>query len=206
MPFFGVWCAVLCCVCATCVLRVCVPWCVVITLSCLMCFTLFLPLQYCLSARELARLLTCVTALLCGTFQMFCFDIVTYAHFSLSSLDFFIVRQMCLLPFFYPFFYLTCCSECTLQFAVDEFALATYGRKYMIVCIYGKCALFVQTMWMNESHCYRPNKMSALQLHWMRLQCTIKYRLFLSLIPLSSNDHCIHTDKLIHLSNWFQVI
>lgn len=83
---------------------VCVPWCVVITLSCLMCFTLFLPLQYCLSGRELARTLTCVTALLCGSFQMFCFDIVTYAHFSLSSLDFFIVRQMCLLPFFYPFF------------------------------------------------------------------------------------------------------
>lgn len=122
--------------CAACV---CVPWCVVITLSCLMCFTLFLPLQYCLSGRELARTLTCVTALLCGTFQMFCFDIVTYAHFSLSSLDFFIVRQMCLLPFFYPFFFLTCCFECTLQFAVDEFASATYGRKYTILCIYGIC-------------------------------------------------------------------
>lgn len=86
-------------------------------------------------------------------------------------------------------FFLTCCFECTLQFAVDEFASATYGRKYMIVCIYGICTLFVQTMWMNESHCYRPNKMSVLQLHWMRVQCTIKYALFLSLIPLSSNDH-----------------
>lgn len=56
----------------------------------------------------------------------------SYAHFSLSSLDFFIVRQMCLLPFFSTHF--TCrwlCNffECSIAIAVDEFDRTATGRE-----------------------------------------------------------------------------